>query len=93
MVPAKRVPALQPKRFGEENKKKKNACCCGFFPPGRCAVGWELALGPESTLWERKGPVRDSSALFQMLLGGHRDTEDFSQMLQHITSVENQTFP
>lgn len=73
-------------------KGKRHSCWSGVFPPGSCVVGQELALVPESTLWGRKGPIRDYPALFQMLLGDHREKEDFSQVIQHITGVENQIF-
>lgn len=43
-------------------------------------------------LWGRKGPIRDDPALFQMLLGGHREEEDFFQVIQYIISVENPIF-
>lgn len=71
----KHVPTPQPKTSGEE---KQNAGCCGVFPPARRGVGWELALVPDNAR-ERRGPVRDSSGLFQMLPRGHRDTEGFSK--------------
>lgn len=71
---------------------KKPSCWCGVFPPGHCVVGLELALVPESTLWGRKGPTGDYPAMFQMLLGGHREKQGFSQVIQHIASAENQIF-
>lgn len=58
------VPALQPSLFFWRGKN--HSCWCGVFPP---VVGQELALVPESTLWGRKGPIRDYPALFHMLLG------------------------
>lgn len=83
------MPALQPKRFGEG---KKILAGVGFFLLGAMWWGRSWCWYQRTLCGEGRALLRDYPALFQMLLRGHRDNEDFSQVIQHITSIEKQIF-
>lgn len=85
----KPVPALQPKGFGEETEMIPDVGIC--FPR---TVWWGGSWGWDLRALAGKGrvPLRTIQGYFKVLLGGHKATEDFCQLLQHIPVLETRLF-